>query len=177
MMSFNPNPLIVFHSATERVSSEDLRAFEERIGCSLPDDYFRFLEECGGGCTFEPSTGPDEDALLMFRVPDFDGRGEYSFDINHFYSLCPPRYGLSEVYQTMMLEWKIPACLLPVACTAGNLKIFLGLVGQERGKVLLGGRAVAEKTSAGQPVLAKDFIPIAASFTYFLGQLRWEQIK
>ncbi len=168
------NSSIIFLPHERVVSEEDIKNFEKAIGFELPTEYFQFIKEINGG-KFQALEHLKTDGDLMFKVPNFEERGEYIFDVSSFNSLSndPNDYDILQRYRVMTEDWGVPKSLLVFATTAGNLKIFLGLDGDTKGRVLIGGDKYVEKFELEQTIEPGDFVCIAPTFLEFMNQLYW----
>jgi cell wall assembly regulator SMI1 len=138
-----------FEETGNPLTEEDVTAFEERLGHSLPSDYKLFLLDHNGGRPL-----PD--------VVDIAGWSGKSTDIQEF-------FGLGRAQETSNLDWnrqtlqdRIDEDLLPIACDSGNNIYALSLRTTDRGHILFCHFVES----------AVSYHPVARSFRELLIKLR-----
>ncbi|MFD3162899.1 SMI1/KNR4 family protein [Herpetosiphon sp. NSE202] len=108
-------------------NEQAVAAFEQELGCRLPEDYRAFLLEHNGG----------QPELTVFNMHSNLMPDDQSI-IHYFLSLDPAAES-SEIRQVIRTytkyETRIPAELLPIAHDLGGNLICLGIRGEQRGKV------------------------------------------
>ncbi len=132
-----------------RLGEMEIVAFEARLGCSLPDDYRKFLAEYNGG-------KPSPDVIDVVGLP-----GE-STDIQVF-------FGLDRSVASSGLDWNLQAMrgqieerLLPIACDSGGRVFCLSLRDADRGSIIYRDLAESEVT----------YYRVASSFDELMRKVR-----
>lgn len=131
------------------LTDEEIRAFEERLGWPLPEEYRRFLLENNGG---RPT--PD--------VIDINGLPGGSTDVQVFFGLDRSVKSSGLDWNLEMLRGRIDERLLPIACDSGGSVFCLSLHGIDLGCIIYCD-FVESKVS---------YYRVAPSFSAFLEKLR-----
>lgn len=149
------------------VTENDLRAFEEFLEVSLPDDYRRFLLQHNGGhfadeVVFEANKG-DRDLYIWAPVEHFHA-------LSALHKYCDLRWN----YDTFVATGRIPISCLPIGSSVGG-EICLVVSGEYRGEVW-GHQRDNEPYDEDPDEDAKweSLSPQASSFDLFLAGLRGE---
>jgi cell wall assembly regulator SMI1 len=108
----------------ELVDDARIRAFEARLGATLPDEYRAFLLAYNGG---QPT--PSEFRLAGRTGPYTDSQ------VHWFYSLHEGPYSNLEKTRAL-LGGRLPDDLLAIAGDPGGNKICIGLAGDARGRIM-----------------------------------------
>lgn len=138
-----------------KLTPEQLRAFEQRYGIVLPEDYRRFMLQYNGG---RPS--PQD----TFDVPK--RRHSEQDTVGDFNSIDVENPSLSiEAFMEIYRD-RIPAGTLPIGGGACGGAILLRVAGEPLGEVLL-----FDEESDGEPGLPPHTYRVAPSFQAFLDGL------
>jgi hypothetical protein len=141
------------------VTDEDIRAFEQRIGATLPDAYRAFILEVNGGRTTEDH--------VQFRLR----KGETN--LNTLYSLNNPSGG-DLAYRAKSLSGKLPSELIPIGADDFGSEVCIVVHGERRGEVWFFDKLNERPDDANPRVewfKRRDMIRLAADFRSFMASL------
>ncbi len=138
-----------------RLSDEDIRELEDRIGIRLPGDYKAFLVKYNGGRP-RPRAFPIEGLA------------------NNPFGVVLDFFGIDDPVESCNLDWnfevhrgRVPVNLFPIACDDGGDLICLSLLGHDTGSVLFWDY----HNEPSEPSY-ENVYKIAASFSEFIGGMR-----
>lgn len=173
------NPQVTFIPSAVVATEEQVAAFEKHIGFKFPEDYRDFLLRFNGPKMkpSDPAIDPSEFYLAM-DLKNLSGFGDTnSCDVSSWSGFADPaadyQYGIVEEYAVTSGDWGLPACLVPIAKSVGPAKIYLSLVADQYGHVLLVGDEVINRQSEELEIRTTDFVTFATSFTGFVAKLKW----
>src|SRR5262249_51415156 len=145
-------------------TEEQIRAFEDEIGHTLPEDYRAFLSRCSGGSgdgDFEDATGGTpgggEDAIPLRTIHGGRGGGADSLSYNREF-----------------IGDRIPRSLIWIMDDPGGNLICLGVSGPDRGRVYYWDHECEPGPDGwdGRVETAENIHLITGSFAQFLGGIR-----
>ena len=142
------------------VTESDLRAFEEQLGVTLPEDYRSFLFEVNGGRT------ADEATKFSF------GRGRTN--LNSILSLKDPKGVRNIEERNELIRDDLPPELLLIASDDGGSRICLCIRGEHKGEVWFFDTTDRRPSGSNPRVLwhdRRDMTKLADNFRAFMSSL------
>jgi hypothetical protein len=141
------------------ITKVDLEALELAVGVTLPSDYKAFLMKCNGGSLYP--------FAFELKVP------EWNFSSEHVHSL-DQLYEIKEIYRRSQFKIdstlrNIPPGRIAIGSTVSELTITLNVTEKRYGQIEAWVRDINNVWGEGTN---RIIVPLAASFTDFLGMLR-----
>ena len=134
-----------------------LRALEETIGATLPDDYRAFMLEYNGGV-------PEQEVFT------FDKRNKSS--VNYFNSIDHENQALDLMEAWQVLKPRLPKEVFPIGDDNGGATIAIVVSGPRRGEVWF---CTEERPTGSNPRVSwldrRDAWKVADSFAAFMARL------
>lgn len=143
------------------VTEEDVRAFEERLGVSLPEDYRLFLLQINGGRTASKAT-----------TFSFGARGRTN--LNSILSLNDPKGVRNIEERNELIADDLPPELLLIASDDGGSRVCLCIRGEHKGEVWFFDTKDRRPEGSNARVLwhdRRDMTKLADSFKAFAASL------